>query len=285
MTGRSKAPAAYITGGASGIGSAAAALLVHKGYRVYSADANFTGAKAQADKLNNPSPETEPAAWAGEVDVSDWNSQRAAFEDALNRLGPIDLVLPIAGIGERKWLDRPSKAEGFVKPDLAVQSIDETGVVYTVALAVQHFHWAKEDDPCFEGRILTVASVCGFYIQPTTPIYTLAKHGVVGFVRSFGTYLQDQGIKLNAICPSRVRTNITVKGIHDLAEERGLLVPMPQLHKSFEAFLPGGEHSALSGQCLEVAPREMRLVPTIEFFNDDQRRSVAMAAEVQRGTL
>ena len=141
----------YALGGASGIGRAAAGLLVERGYYVYLADLDSEGAKEQAAKLN-VSRGSNSGVWAGQVDVSDWESQRRAFEDALNRLGAVDIVLPIAGIGERKWLPRPSRADGFTKPNLAVQEVDETGLMYTTALAVQHFRWMKQDDPTFYGR-------------------------------------------------------------------------------------------------------------------------------------
>lgn len=109
--------------------------------------------------------------------------------------------------------------------------------------------------------------------------------GIVGFVRSLGKQIQDEAISLNAICPGRVRTNITSSSVHDQAEERGLIVPIPWLLHSFEAFLPGGKYAHMSGECLEVAPRETRLVPTVDFLNEDQRRSVELAAELQRGAL
>ena len=46
----------------------------------------------------------------------------------------------------------------------------------------------------------------GRYCVPTLPIYTAAKHGIVGFVRSFGAYLPEEQITMNAVLPN-VRLN------------------------------------------------------------------------------
>ena len=87
---------------------------------------------------------------------------------------------------------------GFEKPDLTVIDLDLTGVMYTVSLAVQQFR-RQEPKNGFRGKIGCVASICGFYCVPTLPIYTAAKHGVNGFVRSFGKYLPEEQITMNAV--------------------------------------------------------------------------------------
>jgi NAD(P)-dependent dehydrogenase (short-subunit alcohol dehydrogenase family) len=74
----------------------------------------------------------------------------------------------------------------FAKPDLSVVDVDLTGVLYTIALAIQQF---RRQDPVpwsssiskkqYRGKIGLVASVCGFYCVPSLPIYTAAKHALV----------------------------------------------------------------------------------------------------------
>jgi len=93
------------------------------------------------------------SAWAGSIDVSDWDSQRSAFEAALELFdGTINWVFPIAGIGERPWLPRSPQSMGFQKPCLRVIDIDQNGVLYTAALAIQHFRWKRETDLDFRGK-------------------------------------------------------------------------------------------------------------------------------------
>ncbi|CAH0047482.1 unnamed protein product [Clonostachys solani] len=126
---------AYITGGASGIGRFLAERLVSKGMKVVVSDRNFKGAEEVAQHLNK----NGQVAWAAQVDVADWDSQKQAFETAVEKLSRIHYVFPVAGITERLWIPNEPSDDGFVKPDLSVFDINGTGALYTSALATQHF--------------------------------------------------------------------------------------------------------------------------------------------------
>ena len=95
-----------------------------------------------------------------------------------------------------------------------------------------------------------VASVCGFYCCPTLPMYTAAKHGLVGLVRSFGKYLPEEKISLNAVCPNVIRTNISTGAFYDSLEEKGLLTPMEGVIDTFEKLL----NEDTSGEIFEIGP-------------------------------
>ena len=95
-----------------------------------------------------------------------------------------------------------------------------------------------------------IASVCGMYCCPTLPIYTAAKHGVLGFVRSYGKYLPEEKITLNAILPNVVRTNISTPAFYDQLEADGLLTPIEGVVEAFERILDGDE----SGEGFEIGP-------------------------------
>ena len=74
---------------------------------------------------------------------------------------------------------------------------------------------------------------------------------MVGFVRSYGKYLPEEQITLNAVCPNVIRTNISTKGFYDSLEEKGLLTPLEAVPDVFEKLL--GDNPA-SGECYEVGP-------------------------------
>ncbi len=57
----------------------------------------------------------------------------------------------------------------------------------------------KESD---NGIILCTASSAGLYPFPVAPTYSIAKHGLVGGVRSLAKPLAQDGIRINAICPN-----------------------------------------------------------------------------------
>ncbi|CAK7200310.1 hypothetical protein SEUCBS139899_003001 [Sporothrix eucalyptigena] len=266
---------AYITGGASGIARSLAEALVKQGVKIFIADRNFEGAEKVAQELN-ASAGTE-AAWPVQVDVADWESQRAGFEAAVAKLGRIDYVFPIAGISEVPWLPKQDADDtSFVKPNMAVFDVNAYGPLYTSALAIQQFRRQEPNKHGYRGKIVIVSSACGFYYIPTLPIYTSAKHGMVGFTRAFGTYLPREQITLNTLCPNIVETGISTGAFYDKAREKGLLITLESLTKAFE-YLMGD--SDVSGNAIEILPGNdgFRIKELPAFTNDEARESIALA--------
>lgn len=78
------------------------------------ADRDIRGAEAVASELNSQNRKGDKVAWAVEVDMTDWESQRKGFENAVAKFGGrIDYVYPIAGINERPWLPNKPDASDF----------------------------------------------------------------------------------------------------------------------------------------------------------------------------
>ncbi|KAK5307583.1 hypothetical protein LTR99_000555 [Exophiala xenobiotica] len=238
---------AYLTGGASGIGRAVAQMLVKHNIKVFIADRDLEGAQKLVDELNK----NGQVAKCAHVDVLDWNSQAKAFSQAVADSGRIDYVYPIAGVGERPSIINDPSQTGFEMPDLTVLDVDLTGVIYTVSLAVQQFRRQEPGKNGFRGKIGCVASICGLYAIPTVPIYTAAKHGVVGLTRSYGHYLPEEKITMNAVCPNVIRTGISTSAFYDSLEGTGLLAPIEGVVDTFQKLLGT---DATSGECFEVGP-------------------------------
>jgi NADP-dependent 3-hydroxy acid dehydrogenase YdfG len=132
---------AYVTGGAGGIGLAVANLLIQKGIKVFITDLDTERLQATAASIG---------ASHASVDVTDWESQVKAFQQAVTECGRIDYVYPIAGIGERTWI--PKSEEDFVKPDLSVMEVNVNGLMYTVSLAIQQFRKQGIGSNGFRGK-------------------------------------------------------------------------------------------------------------------------------------
>jgi NAD(P)-dependent dehydrogenase (short-subunit alcohol dehydrogenase family) len=81
-------------------------------------------------------------------------------------------------------------------------------------------------------------------------LLTTVISGVVGFVRSYGKYLPEEGITLNAVCPNVVRTKISTDVFYDKVEGEGVLTPMKGVVDAFASFLD----TDTSGECMEVGP-------------------------------
>ncbi|KAK3712769.1 hypothetical protein LTR37_008859 [Vermiconidia calcicola] len=249
-----KGETAYLTGGASGIGRAVTTMLVNKGMKVFVADRDVQSLRS-LESEHNKDP-NDPSVFTAECDVADWESQKRAFETAIDNFSRIDYVFPIAGIGERRSFPNKPNSTGFEKPDLSVVEVDEIGVIYTVSLAVQHFRRLGVKGDGFRGK---------------------------SFVRSYGKILEEENITFNAVCPNKIRTNIGTAAAYEKAEKAGCLVPMEKLLEAFEMLLSKGEYRGLSGECLEVAPKlGIRVVPFLEFVNEESRVSAEITYERSR---
>lgn len=119
-------------------------------------DRDIAGAEALAKELNDSG---KTKAIAIECNVTDWDSQVAAFDKAVTEFGRIDYVLPIAGVGERRWLKKDQK-ETWTKPDLACIDVNLTGPLYTIALAVQQFRRQEKNEHGFRGKRKLGARAC-----------------------------------------------------------------------------------------------------------------------------
>ncbi|CAI4213474.1 unnamed protein product [Parascedosporium putredinis] len=168
MATSSDAPVALVTGCATGIGLSAVKLLVSRGYRVLMADWNY-------EKIAEESVALGSNTFAVRCDVSDWESQVAAFDKAIELWGRVDVVGANAGLPEQVPLlfdtgDVPKK------PTTIVVDVDLVGVIYSVNLALHHF---RKHGSGRGGRIVITSSQVGIHAFPTGPIYGAAKAGRV----------------------------------------------------------------------------------------------------------
>ncbi|PCD28660.1 hypothetical protein AU210_011218 [Fusarium oxysporum f. sp. radicis-cucumerinum] len=242
--------------------------------KVVIADRNLEGAEEACQEFNKGA----QVAWAVQADVGDWESQKQAFEVAVEKLGRVDYVFPIAGITERPWNAKQPSGSGFVKPNLFVLDVNATGALYTCSLAIQQFRTQEPGKYGFRGKIVVVSSACGFYCIPSLPIYTAAKHAMVGFVRTHGKLLPEEAITLNAICPTIVKTGISTGDFYDKADAKGLLITVESLVKAFENLLGDCE---TSGEAIEILPGDdgSMIKERPEYSNEKCKVSCEMVEE------
>ncbi|SDG69903.1 NADP-dependent 3-hydroxy acid dehydrogenase YdfG [Lentzea fradiae] len=184
LTGR----VALVTGGAHGIGSAAAHRLAKLGARVAVVDIDAEGAERVAAAAGG-------LAITG--DVADPATMPAVVARVEQELGRLDVVLLNAGIGGgQAGIDDALDADRYRK--LVGVNVDH--VVYGLCAAVPALRRQGG------GKIVITASLAGLTPMPTDPLYTLTKHAVVGYARAAGAALADDGIVVSALCPGFVDT-------------------------------------------------------------------------------
>jgi NAD(P)-dependent dehydrogenase (short-subunit alcohol dehydrogenase family) len=207
---------AYITGGASGLGAATAQRLADEGATIVVADVNEAGAKELAASL--------PEALALRVDTSDPGSVEKSIAAAVERYGKIDLIFNNAGISGEQLRIHESSVENWQR----VARINGDGVFYVLKFGIAAMRQTGG------GAIVNTSSTNGLIGIPNIPPYTFTKWGVIGITKSAAIEYAKEGIRVNAVAPTVVRTPLVEQFIKDAADP----VQMAAVMENFNP-LPG----------------------------------------------
>jgi len=198
---------AVVTGGGSGIGAATALTLARAGLRVTLMGRNVERLAAQRDTLRATLLDTSHAHAEIEVvavDVTQPESVDAAFAQAAQRFGPVDVLVNNAG---------QARAAPFAKTDIALwQSmldVNLTGVFLCTRAVLPAMLERRY------GRIVNIASTAGQIGYAYVAAYCAAKHGVIGLTRSLALEVATKGITVNAVCPGYTETEL----LHESLEQ------------------------------------------------------------------
>ena len=180
-----------VTGGANGIGAAAARRLASRGAHVVVADVDERGADVAA-------------ATGGlfvHCDVREPADNEAAVSAAVATFGGLDVAFLNAGVSSMNVM------LGSPAWDLAAYrrafGINVDGAFFGVNAALP----ALRDRG--RGAIVLTASLAGLTAVPGDPIYAATKHAVVGLARALGPALAADNVTVNALCPGFADTAIT----------------------------------------------------------------------------
>lgn len=200
---------AVVSGGGSGIGRATVLELARRGARVIAADINLAGAEETAELAGREG----GIVLARRCDVTHTEDVAGAMACAFEHWGQLDIVFNNAGIGgEDLFADDPGPWQRIIEINL-VAVIDATRI------AVREMRRAGKG-----GVIINTASMGGLLPMPDSPVYAASKAGVVNFTRSLGYLAAQDGIRVNAICPTFTDTPLVRRSGDERVEEVARLV-------------------------------------------------------------
>jgi NAD(P)-dependent dehydrogenase (short-subunit alcohol dehydrogenase family) len=233
MTGRLEGKVAIVTGAASGIGKASAALFAREGAKVVAADVAEGQGVIAAD--------------AGREE-----EVRRLVDHAVRTHGGLDIFFANAGV-----------SGGLAS--IFEQTVEDWQEILRVNL-IGPFLAIKHAAPVMKerggGSIICTASVAGLRAGAGGPAYSASKAGVIRLVQVAATQLVGSNLRVNAICPGLIETGMT-RGLYDRAratgkeDQIGHLNPLkrggvPDEIAQAALFLASDESSYVNGHALVV---------------------------------
>ena len=191
-----------VTGGAKGIGRATVAAFAAHGDRVVALgrDAEALGALGESLGVAGRAVETRTC------DVADEEQVAETFAG----IGAVDVLVNNAGVAESAPLTRTT-LESWTR-HLAVNA---TGAFLCTRAVLDGM---RERD---EGAIVTVASTAGRVGAPYTAAYTASKHAAVGLMRAASAEVAGTRVRVNAVCPTFVATEMTQRSVANIMRATG----------------------------------------------------------------
>lgn len=234
---------AVVTGGSRGIGRAIATELAKQG-----ADIAFTGRSLNE---NTHSLEAELAELgvrgkAYATDASDYQASEQFIAEVLKEFGKIDILVNNAGITKDGLLMRMSEEQWDEVLRVNLKSAFNLTKAVTMPMMKAR-----------QGSIINISSVVGVSGNAGQANYAASKAGLIGFTKATAKELGSRGIRINAIAPGFIQTDMTNVLDPKMVEEWSKNIALHRLGHPEEvaqvvSFLASDAASYITGQVLNV---------------------------------
>lgn len=216
---------ALVTGGGGGIGRATALAMVREGAKVAVADFNAAAARDTVAQINQAG--GQAITLTG--DVTRAKDVGSIVNDTLSAYGRLDCAFNNAGIAPYQV-----SASGQKTADWEEESFDRMiavnlkGVWLCMKAEIRHMldHGG--------GAIVNTASIAGLIGLPTSSAYVAAKHGVIGLTKTAAIEYADAKIRVNAVCPGFIETQMTADTMRRRGEAIMAMIPARRMGQPSE---------------------------------------------------
>lgn len=235
---------AVITGGSRGIGYATAEKFLREGAAVAITASSPESAQKSAQKLKAAFPDSRILGIA--PDLTCLNAVQEAFAQVEQQLGPIDILVNNAGMSDRTHFTQYTE-ETFQK----IMDLNVKGVFTAARVA------AESMEKRGTGVILSTSSMVSIYGQPSGFAYPASKFAVNGMTVSLARELGPKGIRVNAVAPGIIETDMMKAVPRQVIDPLIRQIPLRRLGQPEDianafAFLASEEASYINGVILSV---------------------------------
>lgn len=234
---------ALVTGASRGIGRAIAVKLAESGYDVA---VNYNSNEAEARKVADRITALGRRAITVKANAADRADVNAMFRTVVKELGRIDVLVNNAGVVDDAFLL-------MLSPDSLDKSfnINVKGYFYCAQAATLKMFKAKK------GVIINISSVSSLMALPGQSVYAATKGAINSMTSTLARELAPYGIRVNAIAPGFIATDMVADLPEDKMKEYLTQIPLGRLGRPEEvadlaAFLASDEASYITGQTLVI---------------------------------
>ena len=248
--GRLQGKVAVVTGGALGLGRAAALRMAEEGAAVAVCDILVQEMNALVDDLAGRG--FDACCW--QLDVSREAEVQRVLDAAAQRFGRIDILVNNAGVaGVNKPTDQITEAEWDF-----VQAINVKGVFFGTKHAIPHLRRAGG------GSIINLSSIYGLVSAPDVPPYHASKGAVRLMTKTDALLYAKDRIRVNSIHPGFIWTPMVEGYVQDFGDEAAAQLSLAALHPLGHI----GEPDDIAWACVYLASDEAKFVTGAELVVD-----------------
>jgi NAD(P)-dependent dehydrogenase (short-subunit alcohol dehydrogenase family) len=235
---------ALVTGATGGIGKAAAQIFASYGAKVVVAGRRVREGQEVVEQIKAQGGE----AIFVQTDVTQEKQVKALVETTLETYGQLDCAFNNAGTTGRSRVPFPENTEQDWEN---IMNTNLKGCWYCLkqeVVVMQHQG---------HGTIVNNSSVAGFVSLPGISLYSATKHGIIGLTKSLALEYATSGIRVNAICPGIVETEMIdfyTPAIRKQLESRHPVqrFAQPEEIAAFAVYLSSDGASFITGQALPI---------------------------------
>lgn len=236
-------PVALVSGGSRGIGRSICLSLADAGHAI--AYCYTTASSSAFDTLSQLQAAGVPSL-ACQCDVSDTEACNTLVANVIDRFGRLDVLINNAGITRDSPLATMSRASW--------DEVIETNLTGTFNLSrAAVFHFMKQRS----GSVINVTSIAGIYGNATQSNYSASKAGVIGFTRALAKEVARFGIRVNAVAPGFIESDMTASLTPEVASAALARIPLRRFGTTAEVgalvrYLASADASYITGQVFQI---------------------------------